>query len=129
MASHHKKMESGFTFIEIIATLMIVEVISLAILGMFAFSNRSTKIVRDSLIRTNVFQYKVEEIKTKEFSKNVSGTAESIPAVPGYTFNVFQTDNFLGLSQLKKVDITCFWTSPFGGSRSETMSILISDHL
>jgi len=117
----------GFSLIEIVAAVVIVEVIAVSVIGLFSFVRKGNEIKRDRLNVALLMQRKVEEIKAEAFSRDVSEAASAFTNYPDYTFDVVQTVPYLGNSFLKKVDVTAFWTSPFGVSRQESLSFLVAD--
>ncbi len=118
----------GFSFVEVIAAVVILEVLTLSVLQMYSFGKRTSAIVQEDLILANLFQWKIEDIKGRKFTNDVSGSGQSVTGFTGYQFDVVQTVPYQGNTYLKKVDVTCRWISAMGNPKQQTMSFLVADH-
>ncbi len=122
-----KNHKQGFTLIEVVASLVIVGIALVAILRMFSFGSRSNISNQDRVIACNLLQRKVEEIKCKDFSTDVTESGISYTNFSDYTLNVSQITPYNANSYLKRVDVDVNWANPLG-SQSETMSTLVADY-
>jgi len=119
---------SGFTFIEIVATLLILETIVLSIMGMYAYSKNSTRLINDRLIVQNLLQWKAEEIMCHDFLKDETKNDEVIDPFTGYKLFTSEITNYIGLTRLKKIDVVCRWTNSWGIAEEEKISLLKADY-
>ena len=117
----------AFTLLEVIAALAIISVSMLAVLQMLAFGSRCSTNSQRSLIAVNLLQKKMEEIKAKDFSADVSENGFAYSNYPAYLFDVTQATGYLGNPFLKRVDVKILWPTPFGADQEQTVSTLIAD--
>ena len=121
------KTQKGFTLIEVVGAVVIVGLAITAILGMFSISNKSRAANTKKFIAYNLLQRKIEETKLIGFAETINENIPNPYGIQGYTLTVArQPPPYNGNSFLKKVDVTITWSSPFGGTQSETISTLIA---
>lgn len=129
--------EKAFTLIEVVASLVIVGIALVAMLGMFSLGSRSNVFNQDRVIACNLLQRKLEEVKCKTFGNINSNDDDEVITVntSAYTLNVevdplkVDLTDFAGADPpLKRVTVTVSWATPSGGSKTETVSTLIADY-
>jgi hypothetical protein len=112
---------------EVILSIVVLETIAVALLGMMTFGTRTGLIHEEMLTAINLLQWKVEEIKSRPYTTNVTELGSFYPGYNTYTFNVSQTTNYAGNPYLKKVDIFLTWVNPLGVSKRVGIWFLMAD--
>lgn len=129
--------ERGFTLIEVVASLVIVGISLVAILGMFSIGSRSSAFNQDNVVACSLLQRKLEEVKCKGFDDINSNDDDEVITVNNstYTLNVevdsldVDLTDFVGENPpLKRVRASVTWATLFGNSRTETLYTLIANH-
>lgn len=116
--------KKGFTLIEVVASLIIVGVALVAILGMFSISSRTSKLSEERVAAYNLLQRKMEEVKAKDFASIASAPNESYSGFSDYTLNTTVTNPS---TYLKEVEVKIQWAVPLGGTNEETITTKMTD--
>lgn len=133
--------KEGFTLIEVLIAIAIIVIGILGILSIFPSSARLEKSSQIVTVATYLAQEKIEEIISKSYrdSEMSTGTVvESYGSIPGFerykritVINCYDplssatTGSDLGI---KKIEVSLFWETPFGGPEKELNTItLISE--
>ena len=119
----------GFSLVEILATVVILGAMAVSTLQMYSFGTRTNGIVEEELMADNLLQYKVEEAKCKPFAKNLTAVAQVVAPYTKYSFDITQNIPYLGNLYLKKVTVTCKYTSLLGMSKMKTIVFLVANTL
>ena len=109
----------AFSLMEVILSIVILETIAVAMLGMVTFGTRAGLMHEEMLTAINLLQWKVEEIKSRPFNTSVTESGTWYPTFDTYTFNINQTMSYLGNPYLKKVEVFLTWVNPLGVSKTE----------
>ncbi len=120
-----RRWRRSFTFIEMLAAIALLEVATVSGLMLFSFSNRTTTVIKENLVVTNLLQAKVEEIQCRDFNTDVSGMS-LYPTYSQYFITVSQVVPYLSNSYLKKITVTCQWTSALGVAKQDSVVFLVS---
>ena len=123
----NKKQRHGFSLVEVMAAVVVVGVMAASVMNMYSFGGRANLIAQQQLALTGLFTYKVEEIKCQAFAKDVTVAGQVISSFPNYLIDVTQTTPYLSNTYLKKIDVTCRYTSLFGTSKIEKVSFLVAN--
>ena len=118
----------SFTFIEMLAAIALLEVVTVSGLTMFSFSNRTTAIIKESLIVTDLLQAKVEEIESQDFTKNVTAAGVHYSPYDNYLIDVTQVVPYLTNPYLKKITVKCSWTSCLGIAEHDSVVFLVAQY-
>ena len=112
---------------EVILSIVVLETIVVAMLGMVTFGTRTGLMHEEMHTVINLLQWKVEEIKSRPFSVNVTELNTWYPTYDKYHFNVSQATNYTGNPYLKKIDVFVTWTNFFGVTKVEGVWFLMAD--
>ena len=126
----------GFTIIEILVAVFILVVGIVAVLSMFPLGMQMATANQLASVAAQLGQAKIEEAVSSSYNDTVAGsTLEDYDSIVGFESYKRQTDiscvYYADLSEvacdydlsndpdpLKKIEVTVFWKSTFGGSES-----------
>lgn len=121
----------GFSIIEVVASFSIIGIGFTALLFMFGTAGKSSALSQERVIAANLIQFKIEEIKCKPYSTNVTETGAAYTGFSEYLIDVTEAPHdpdSQGLA-LKKVVVTIRWNSALGGAMlSDRIPFLIAEH-
>jgi type II secretory pathway pseudopilin PulG len=116
--------EEAFTLIEVVASLIIIGVALVAILGMFYVGSKTGKMNEDRLIAYNLLQRKMEEVRAKSFTNIAGAINQNYSGFTDYTLDTTVTNIS---SNLKKVEVSVEWLDVFGRTRVETIATKLTN--
>lgn len=119
-----KKNHSGFTLVEIAASLVIIGVALVSILGMFYVGSKAGRLSEERTIACNLLERKMEEIISRSFADIAEASGETYPDFPGYALDTSVT----ALSAtMKEVTVSIRWPGAAGGTNRETVTTRITN--
>ncbi len=114
--------------IEVVAAIALLELVAVSILGLFAMGGRWTSTVEDRLVASNLLQMKMEEVKCKDFTTDVSENGSSYSGYSKYSLNVSQVSPYLGNPNLKRINVDISWMDPLEINQNETVATLVANY-
>jgi len=120
--------KQGFSLFEVLASFVIVGVALVGVMKMFSMASTVGVFKKDAIMVSNLMQRKIEEIKCKKFSVDVSESGTVYAGFPSHSFDVTQTINYLSNPFLKRVSVTVLWNDPSGIVQQETIPFFVADH-
>lgn len=121
------KSLTGFTLIEVLCSVFILGLALVSILAAFSMGAKASAFTEEKLIAYTLLEEKMEELEASEFSELADEARAEVLGFSGYDIAVAVTD--VGSNtDLKEVQVTIYWTGPFGQEISETFTTLIANH-
>lgn len=117
----------GFSLVEVVASLVVMSIAMVAILGLFSYTNHYNAYKKERLIASNLLRRKIEELQCYDFTYNLNTLFGAYSEYPTYDLFVMETTNYASNPNLKKVEVTVAWPSVYWGAQSEAVLFLVSD--
>ena len=117
----------GFSLMEVILSIVVLETIAVGMLGMMAFGTRAGLMHEETQTVINLLQWKVEEVKSRPYSVNVAEAGTWYPGYNRYSFTVNQTLNYASNPQLKRVQVSVTWSNFLGVIKVESVWFLVAN--
>jgi len=112
--------------------MVIISVAILALMRMFAVLTHTIAYRQQVIMASGLAQRKMEEIlaiKKSNFEAFITDNlGSSYTGYEDYVLYVYETPNWKGFNELKKIDVVIKWPYPGGGTSSETISALAVYH-
>lgn len=115
---------SSFTLVEIAASLVILGVALVSILGMFYVGSKASRLSEERTIAYNLLQRKMEEVISKIFADIAGASDETYPDFPNYTLDTSVTDLS---ATMKEITVSIRWPSATGGTNQETITTKLTN--